>query len=65
VVGDLPTKDSNYRGVSIPKQLYLAIQGFIEENGEYNSVSDFISESARLRMEQARTATSAKVIKCE
>jgi len=48
----MPTKNSNFKGVSINKQLYYKVANFIEENPEYHSIADFFSEAARTRIEQ-------------
>jgi hypothetical protein len=43
---------SNFSTVSLSTPLYLEISNFIEKNPQYRSVADFLSESARVRIEE-------------
>ena len=49
---NLPKKDSDYKGVSLKKELINQIEVFIDKNPQYKSISDFIHEAARIRMEE-------------
>ena len=60
--GKLPNKNQNFKGVSIAKKLYADIEAFVEANAEYRSVAEFVSEAARLRMEERR---KQKVADCQ
>jgi len=42
----------DFRGVSLRKDLVDEIEKFIESFGRYKSVTDFITEAARLRLEE-------------
>jgi hypothetical protein len=41
-----------FKSVSLSKPLYELILKFIEDHPEYRSVADFVSESARVRMQE-------------
>ena len=49
---NLPKKDSDYKGVSLKKELVDQIEVFIEKNPQYKSISDFIHEATRIRLEE-------------
>jgi hypothetical protein len=51
-VNSFPTKNSDYKGVSLKKDLVLQIEKYVDENPEYKSVADFLHEAARLRIEE-------------
>ena len=46
----MPTDD--FRGISLRKDLIDKIEKFIESFGRYKSVTDFITEATRLRLEE-------------
>jgi hypothetical protein len=46
--------EDRFKGVSLRKGLYAAIQQFVDENPEYRGVPEFVSESARLRMQDLK-----------
>jgi Arc/MetJ-type ribon-helix-helix transcriptional regulator len=46
----MPTDD--FRGISLRKDLIDEIETFIESFGRYKSVTDFITEATRLRLEE-------------
>ena len=46
----MPTDD--FRGISLRKDLIDEIEKFIESFGRYKSVTDFITEATRLRLEE-------------
>ena len=46
----MPTDD--FRGVSLRKDLIEEIEKFIETFGRYKSVTDFVTEATRLRLEE-------------
>jgi len=56
----LPGKNQNFKGVSLNKNLYIKVTHFVEDNQEYRSVADFLSEAARTRMEQVDAQKAAK-----
>jgi hypothetical protein len=41
-----------FKSVSLSKPLYTLISKFIEDHPEYRSIADFVSESARVRMQE-------------
>jgi len=43
---------NRYRYVNIPVSLYEAIENYIKETGHYSTVSSFVQEACRLRLEQ-------------
>lgn len=43
---------SEFKSVSLSKPLYNRILKFIEDHPEYRSIADFVSESARVRMQE-------------
>lgn len=46
----MPTED--FRGISLRKDLIDEVERFIESFGRYKSVTDFITEATRLRLEE-------------
>jgi len=48
----LPT--GKWRGISLKKELIDEIEEFIKERKEYKSVSDFVQEAIRVRMQEIR-----------
>jgi Arc/MetJ-type ribon-helix-helix transcriptional regulator len=42
----------DFRGISLRKDLIEEIEKFIESFGRYKSVTDFITEATRLRLEE-------------
>jgi len=44
--------EGDFRGVSLRKDLVDEIEKFIESFGRYKSVTDFITEATRLRLEE-------------
>jgi len=46
----MPTDD--FRGISLRKDLIDEVETFIEAFGRYKSVTDFITEATRLRLEE-------------
>jgi metal-responsive CopG/Arc/MetJ family transcriptional regulator len=49
---ETPTKEQDFRGVSLKSDLVGEVETFIREHPAYRSVSEFVSEAIRLRMEQ-------------
>lgn len=45
----MPTED--FRGISLRKDLIDEVEKFLESFGRYKSVTDFITEATRLRLE--------------
>jgi len=45
----MPTED--FRGISLRKDLIDKVEKFLESFGRYKSVTDFITEATRLRLE--------------
>jgi Arc/MetJ-type ribon-helix-helix transcriptional regulator len=45
----MPTDD--FRGISLRKDLIDEVEKFIDSFGRYKSVTDFITEATRLRLE--------------
>jgi len=41
-----------FRKISLQDELVDSVEAFIEEHGKYRSIAEFLSEAARLRMEQ-------------
>jgi Arc/MetJ-type ribon-helix-helix transcriptional regulator len=41
----------NYRGVSLKEELFERVERLIRKLGTYKSVTEFISEATRLRLE--------------
>ena len=56
----MPGKNQNFKGVSLNKNLYIKVTHFVQDNQEYRSVADFLSEAARMRMEQLEAQKAAK-----
>lgn len=52
----MPTKETGFRGTSLKTDLVADIELFIKEHPEagYKSVSDFVQESTRLRIQELR-----------
>jgi len=52
----VPTKESNFTGVSIKKKLLEDIQKFIDEHPEagYKSTSDFVQEATRRQIQAVK-----------
>ena len=52
----MPKKETGFRGTSLPTEFYAAIEKFINEHPDagYKSVSDFVQESARLRIQELK-----------
>lgn len=48
----MPEKTKNFRSISLGGHLVRDIEDFIKEDGRYKSVAEFVSESARLRMDE-------------
>ena len=46
----MPTDD--FRGISLRKDLIDEVEHFIKSFGRYKSVTDFITEATRLRLEE-------------
>jgi len=44
--------EGDFRGVSLRKDLVDEVEKFIEGFGRYKSVTDFITEATRLRLEE-------------
>ncbi|MDR2720256.1 MAG: ribbon-helix-helix domain-containing protein [Nitrososphaerota archaeon] len=44
----------NFKGLSLNKHLVDEVENFIEQTHMYRSVSEFVSEATRLRLEQLR-----------
>ena len=42
----------DFRGISLRKDLVDEIEKFIESFGRYKSVTDFVTEATRLRLEE-------------
>jgi metal-responsive CopG/Arc/MetJ family transcriptional regulator len=49
-----PAKEQDFRGVSLKGDLVGEVETFIREHPAYRSISEFVSEAIRLRMEQVR-----------
>lgn len=54
----MPSKETDFRGTSLKRDFYAAIEQFIKEHPEagYKSVSDFVQESTRLRIQELKKA---------
>jgi hypothetical protein len=54
----MPSKETGFRGTSLKKDLVAAIEQFIKEHPEagYKSISDFVQESTRLRIQELKKA---------
>jgi len=52
----MPKKETGFRGTSLKADLVAAIEQFIKQHPEagYKSVSDFVQESTRLRIQELR-----------
>lgn len=52
----MPKKETGFRGTSLKSDLVASIERFINEHPEagYKSVSDFVQESTRLRIQELR-----------
>jgi Arc/MetJ-type ribon-helix-helix transcriptional regulator len=48
----LPKAKKPYENVGIQRQLYEEMREFVGESGRYRSVSEFVHEAVRLRLEQ-------------
>ena len=42
----------DFRGISLRKDLIEEVEKFIESFGRYKSVTDFVTEAVRLRLEE-------------
>ena len=42
----------DFRGISLRKDLVCEVEKFIESFGRYKSVTDFVTEATRLRLEE-------------
>ncbi len=48
----LPKAKKPYVNVGIQRQLYNEIRVFVDKSGRYRSVSEFVHEAVRIRLEQ-------------
>lgn len=48
----MPKEKKPYENVGIQRQLYDEARGFVDRSGRYRSVSEFVHEAVRLRLEQ-------------
>lgn len=44
--------EGDFRGISLRKDLVAEVEKFIQDFGRYKSVTDFITEATRLRLEE-------------
>jgi Arc/MetJ-type ribon-helix-helix transcriptional regulator len=44
--------EGDFRGISLRKDLIEEVEKFIASFGRYKSVTDFVTEAARLRLEE-------------
>lgn len=45
-------KNEKWKTVSIPTPLYQIISGFVDSDPRYHSISEFVSEAVRRRLEE-------------
>lgn len=52
----MPSKETGFRGTSLKADFYASIEKFIKEHPDagYKSVSDFVQESTRLRLQELK-----------
>ncbi len=48
----MPKAKKPYENVGIQRQLYDEVRGFVDKSGRYRSVSEFVHEAVRIRLEQ-------------
>jgi Arc/MetJ-type ribon-helix-helix transcriptional regulator len=48
----MPKQKKPYENVGIQRQLYEETREFVGKSGRYRSVSEFVHEAVRLRLEQ-------------
>lgn len=56
----LLSKKSRFRSVSVPNNLISNVQDVMVDTGSYRSISEFVSEALRLRIEQLKKEEEAK-----
>jgi Arc/MetJ-type ribon-helix-helix transcriptional regulator len=49
---DMPKAKKPYENVGIQRQLYEEIRDLVDKSGRYRSVSEFVHEAVRIRLEQ-------------
>lgn len=47
----MPKVKKPYENVGIQRELYDEVRGFVAKSGRYRSVSEFVHESVRIRLE--------------
>lgn len=52
--GEFALPVGDWRGISLKKELVEEVERFIEEHKEYKSVSEFVQEAIRVRMQEIR-----------
>jgi len=50
----MPIEEKGFRGISINATVFNAVEEFIQENKRYRSVTEFIVEAVRLRLEEMK-----------
>jgi len=50
----------NYRGISLKEELFERVEKLIRKLGTYRSITEFISEATRLRLEALEKHLEAK-----
>ena len=50
----------NYRGISLKEELFERVEKLIRKLGTYRSITEFISEATRLRLEALEKQLEAK-----
>ena len=52
-------EDRKYRSVSLRAEFIDQIEEYIKENPEYSTVTDFVNEAARLRLQELKKSVQA------
>jgi hypothetical protein len=50
---------TGYRSISLPEELVNDVECFVKNSGRYKSISQFIAESVRLRLEELAKISEA------
>jgi metal-responsive CopG/Arc/MetJ family transcriptional regulator len=50
---------TGYRSISLPEELVNDVESFVKNSGRYKSISQFIAESVRLRLEELAKISEA------
>lgn len=57
----MPEKNSDFKSISIRTELIAEIAAFIDKNKRYRSIAEFLSEAARLRLEELEKEKTQRV----